>query len=36
MTEQVLGALDDAERLFHHVAPQPLRTVDVLAGGRAR
>ncbi|MFO1234559.1 MAG: phosphoribosylformylglycinamidine synthase, partial [Rivihabitans pingtungensis] len=35
MTEQVLGALDDAERLFSHVAPQPLRTVDVLAGGRA-
>src|SRR5574343_1435493 len=35
MTEQVLSALDDAERLFSHVAPQPLRTVDVLAGGRA-
>src|SRR5574343_2079292 len=34
MTEQVLSALDDAERLFSHVPPQPLRTVDVLAGGR--
>ena len=34
MTEQVLASLDDAERLFTHVPPQPLRTVDVLAGGR--
>jgi phosphoribosylformylglycinamidine synthase len=34
MTETVLDRLDDAERLFHHVAPVPLDTVPVLAGGR--
>jgi phosphoribosylformylglycinamidine synthase len=34
MTESVLASLKDAERLFHHVAPQPLTTVDVLSGGR--
>ncbi len=35
MTESVLDSLDAAEALFHHVAPQPLTTVDILAGGRA-
>jgi phosphoribosylformylglycinamidine synthase len=35
MTETVLDALDDADRLFRHIAPRPLATVPVLAGGRA-
>ena len=35
MTESVLDSIDAAEQLFHHVAPQPLTTVDILAGGRA-
>ena len=35
MTESVLAGIDAAEQLFHHVAPQPLTTVDILAGGRA-
>ncbi len=35
MTESVLSDIDAAERLFHHVAPQPLTTVDVLGRGRA-
>jgi phosphoribosylformylglycinamidine synthase len=35
MTESVLDSFAAAERLFHHVAPQPLTTVDILAGGRA-
>ena len=34
MTESVLDSIDAAEALFHHVAPQPLSTVDILAGGR--
>ena len=34
MTESVLTAVDAARALFHHVAPQPLSTVDLLAGGR--
>jgi len=34
MTESVLTAVDQAEALFQHYAPQPLATVDVLAGGR--
>ncbi|MDB5903069.1 MAG: phosphoribosylformylglycinamidine synthase, partial [Betaproteobacteria bacterium] len=33
MTETVFGALADAERLFAHHEPQPLRSVDVLGGG---
>jgi phosphoribosylformylglycinamidine synthase len=33
MTETVFGSLDDAQRLFVHHEPQPLRTVDVLGGG---
>ena len=34
MTETVLPALDDAEALFSTAEPAPLRTVDVLTGGR--
>ncbi|MDD4882648.1 MAG: phosphoribosylformylglycinamidine synthase, partial [Gallionellaceae bacterium] len=34
MTESVLADEGEAERLFHHVAPPPLETVDVLKGGR--
>ncbi len=34
MTESVLFDERDAERLFHHVAPRPLATVDILKGGR--
>jgi len=35
MTESVLASIDEAEALFRHVAPQPLATVDILAGGKA-
>ena len=35
MTESVLDSLDSAAALFHHVAPQPLTTVDILHGGRS-
>ncbi|KAI5916086.1 phosphoribosylformylglycinamidine synthase [Thauera sp. 2A1] len=35
MTESVLPTLDQADELFHHYAPQPLTSVDILAGGRA-
>ena len=35
MTESVLSTFDEAEALFHHYAPQPLSTADVLGGGRA-
>jgi phosphoribosylformylglycinamidine synthase len=35
MTETVLLSFDEAERLFAHVDPQPLTSVDILAGGRA-
>ena len=34
MTESVLRDEAEAERLFHHVAPQPLKSVDILKGGR--
>ena len=34
MTESVLDSIDAAEQLFHHVAPQPLTSVDILSGGR--
>ncbi|MDR3213201.1 MAG: phosphoribosylformylglycinamidine synthase [Azoarcus sp.] len=34
MTESVLAAFDEAAALFHHYAPQPLATVDVVGGGR--
>ena len=34
MTESVLFAETDAAQLFHHVAPKPLATVDVLKGGK--
>jgi phosphoribosylformylglycinamidine synthase len=35
MTESVLDSIDAARGLFHHVAPQPLTTVDILGGGKA-
>ncbi|MBI2510215.1 MAG: phosphoribosylformylglycinamidine synthase, partial [Betaproteobacteria bacterium] len=35
MTETVLGAFEDAERLFGHIKPAPLATVDMLKGGVA-
>ncbi len=35
MTESVLESADAAQALFHHYPPQPLRTVDVVARGRA-
>jgi len=35
MTESALDSLEAAERLFHHVPPQPLTTVDILTQGRA-
>ena len=35
MTESVLFDEREAARLFHHIAPQPLATVDILTGGRA-
>ena len=34
MTETVVAKLDDAERLFAHVAPRPLTRVPLLAQGR--
>ena len=34
MTESVTTSIDAAGALFHHVAPQPLTTVDLLGGGR--
>ncbi|TDR73035.1 phosphoribosylformylglycinamidine synthase [Paludibacterium purpuratum] len=34
MTETVLSDFEQAERLFVHVAAQPMTTVDVLTGGR--
>ncbi|MEW5770242.1 MAG: phosphoribosylformylglycinamidine synthase [Pseudomonadota bacterium] len=36
MTESVLADEAEAERLFHHVAPPPFKTVDVLKGGKAQ
>jgi phosphoribosylformylglycinamidine synthase len=35
MTESVLDREEDAVHLFHHAAPQPLTTIDVLGGGHA-
>ncbi|OWY40317.1 phosphoribosylformylglycinamidine synthase [Xenophilus sp. AP218F] len=35
MTETVLSSMDEADKLFIHIEPQPMATVDVLAGGRA-
>jgi phosphoribosylformylglycinamidine synthase len=35
MTESVLDSFAAADELFHHYTPQPLTTVDILAGGRA-
>ncbi|MCK9387751.1 MAG: phosphoribosylformylglycinamidine synthase [Sulfuritalea sp.] len=34
MTESVLTSNAAIKALFHHVAPQPLTTVDILGGGR--
>ncbi len=36
MTESVLDSIDAARELFHHYAPQPLTTVDILAGGKPK
>ena len=35
MTESVLDSVAAAQALFHHVAPQPLASIDLLGGGRA-
>jgi phosphoribosylformylglycinamidine synthase len=35
MTETVLESFDDVARLFHHIPPQPLATVDVTRGAAA-
>jgi phosphoribosylformylglycinamidine synthase len=35
MTETVLAAFDESARLFEHVEPRPLATVDILSGGLA-
>jgi len=35
MTEAVYGSLADASRLFSHVAPRPLATIDLIARGRS-
>ncbi|MCX7897252.1 MAG: phosphoribosylformylglycinamidine synthase [Rhodocyclaceae bacterium] len=35
MTESVLDTIDAADALFHHVSPQPLARIPVLAHGRA-
>ena len=34
MTETVLDSFEAATRLFEHFAPQPMASIDVLAGGR--
>jgi phosphoribosylformylglycinamidine synthase len=36
MTESVLDSVEEARELFHHYAPQPLTTVDILAGGKPK
>jgi phosphoribosylformylglycinamidine synthase len=35
MTETALGSFEDAARLFEHIEPVPLATVDLLGGGVA-
>ncbi len=35
MTETVLSKMEDAENLYHHAAPKPLSTIDILQGGKA-
>ncbi len=35
MTETVLESFDEAARLFQHIRPQPLATVDITDGGAA-
>ncbi len=34
MTESVLSSIDAANALFHHYQAQPMRSVDILGGGR--
>ena len=34
MTQTVVTSFEQAAALFHHARPQPLATVDILAGGR--
>ena len=34
MTDQVFTALADADRLFHHIPPQPMATIPLQANGR--
>ncbi|WP_020184045.1 phosphoribosylformylglycinamidine synthase [Methylotenera sp. 1P/1] len=34
MTETVVSQLQDAEKLYHHAAPKPLNTIDILHGGK--
>ena len=36
MTETIFASFEEAERLFAHVAPQPMLSIDVLSGGRQR
>jgi phosphoribosylformylglycinamidine synthase len=36
MTESVLDSVEEAQELFHHYPPQPLTTVDILAGGKPK
>jgi phosphoribosylformylglycinamidine synthase len=36
MTESVLDSVEAAQELFHHYPPQPLTTVDILAGGKPK
>ncbi len=35
MTETVVASIDDADKLYHHAAPKPLSTVDILQDGKA-
>lgn len=35
MTETVVYALQDAEKLYHHADPKPLNRIDILQGGKA-
>ena len=35
MTEAVVYALQDAEKLYHHADPKPLNSIDIIQGGKA-
>ncbi|MDR1276878.1 MAG: phosphoribosylformylglycinamidine synthase [Candidatus Accumulibacter sp.] len=35
MTEAVLSRFEDAEALFRHFSPTPMRSIDLVSGGRA-